>query len=145
MFPPLPVHQWVLAVPKRLRWYLERKPRALSAVVHIFLRVVERHLQQTTPGAARGARFGAVTFVHRFGASLNRHVHLHCCVIDGVFEGGPDGQVQFRPAQALTPKALAAVAAQVRRRVLRWFARSGTRGRTCAAMAAGASNQSKKR
>jgi len=42
-----------------------------------------------------------------------------------VFEGGPDGQIQFRPAQDLTPEALAAVAAQVRRRVLRWFARSG--------------------
>jgi hypothetical protein len=42
-----------------------------------------------------------------------------------VFEGGPDGQIQFRPAQDLTPEALAAVAAQVRRRVLRGFARSG--------------------
>jgi hypothetical protein len=42
-------------------------------------------------------------------------------------EGGPrpDAQFQFRPAQDLTPEALAAVAAQVRRRVLRWFARSG--------------------
>jgi hypothetical protein len=42
-----------------------------------------------------------------------------------VFAGSPDGQVQFRPAAALTPEALAAIAAQVRRRVLRWFARSG--------------------
>lgn len=125
VFPPLPVRQWVLAVPKRLRWYLEREPEALSAVLHIFLRVIERHLQHTSPGAAPGARFGAVSFVHRFGAALNRHVHFHCCVIDGVFEGGADGQVQFRPAQALTPEALAAIAAQVRQRVLRWFARSG--------------------
>jgi hypothetical protein len=112
-------------VPKRLRWYLEREPEALSAVLQIFLRVIERHLQQTRPGAALDARFGAVSFVHRFGAALNRRVHSHCCVIDGVLEGGPDGQVQFRPAQDLTPEALAAVAAQVRRRVLRWFARSG--------------------
>ena len=125
VFPPLPVRQWVLAVPKRLRWYLEREPEALSAVLQFFLRVIERHLQHTSPGAAPGARFGAVSFVHRFWAALNRHVHLHCCVIDGVFEGGADGQVQFRPAQALTPEALAAIAAQVRQRVLRWFARSG--------------------
>jgi hypothetical protein len=66
-----------------------------------------------------------VSFVHPFGASLNRHVHLHCCVIDGVFEGGPDGQGQSRPAQPLTPEALTAIAAHVLRRVLRWFARSG--------------------
>ena len=46
-------------------------------------------------------------------------------MLDGVFAGGPAGQVQFRPAQALTPEVLAAIAAQVRQRVLRWFARSG--------------------
>jgi hypothetical protein len=89
VFPPLPVRQWVLAVPKRLRWYLEREPRALSAVLHIFLRVVEHHLRQTSPGAAPSARFGAVSFVHRFGASLNRHVHFHCCVIEGCLRAAP--------------------------------------------------------
>lgn len=56
---------------------------------------------------------------------LNRHVHFHCCVLDGVFDGSPAGQVQFRPAHALAPEALAAIATQVRQRVLRWFARSG--------------------
>lgn len=79
-------------------------------MLHVFLRVVERHLQQTHSGAASGARFGVVSFVHRFGGSLNRHVHFRCCVVDGVFEGGPDGQLQFRPAQPLIPEALAAAA-----------------------------------
>ncbi|WP_206171585.1 hypothetical protein [Thiorhodococcus mannitoliphagus] len=32
--------QWVLLVPKHLRWYLEREPRAISAVLHILLRVI---------------------------------------------------------------------------------------------------------
>ncbi|WP_162268010.1 transposase [Thiohalocapsa sp. ML1] len=27
-----------------------------------------------------------MSFIHRFGASLNRHVHDHCCVIDGGFD-----------------------------------------------------------
>jgi hypothetical protein len=71
-----------------------------------------------------------VSFIHRFGASLNRHVHFHCCVIDGVFEPVKDTHnvpqsVRFRPAAELTPEALAAIAEQVRVRVLRWFARSG--------------------
>jgi hypothetical protein len=56
----------------------------------------------------------AVSFVHRFCGALNCHVHFHCCVLKGVFEGGSDGQVQFRPDQALTPEALAAIGAQVR-------------------------------
>jgi hypothetical protein len=46
-------------------------------------------------------------------------------VIDGVFAGGEDGRVHFAEAAALTPEDLAAVHQQVRRRVLRWFARAG--------------------
>jgi hypothetical protein len=70
-----------------------------------------------------------VSFIHRFGASLNRHVHYHCWVIDGVFElleeaGDIPQSVRFRPAAALTPQALAAIAEQVRVRVLRWFCAS---------------------
>jgi hypothetical protein len=92
--------------------------------------------------------------VQHFGASLNRHVHYdenhpgfrasraqsgaqirsrrigHCCVIDGVFEpveeaGDNPQAVRFHPATDLTPEAIAAIAEQVRVRVLRWFARSG--------------------
>jgi hypothetical protein len=44
-------------------------------------------------------------------------VHFHCCVIEGVFVAGADGQVQFAEAAALRPEGLAAV--------LRWFARAG--------------------
>ncbi|MGB5736582.1 MAG: transposase [Thiohalocapsa sp.] len=92
--------------------------------------------------------------IHRFGASLNRHVHYdenrpgsrasravagaqirsrrigHCGIIDGVFEpvgeadDGPQA-VRFRAAAELTPQAVTAITDQVRIRVLRWFARSG--------------------
>jgi len=125
VFPPLPVRQWVLSVPKGLRWYLERQPRAVTAVLHIFLRVVEAHLRKSCPGASARARFGAVSFVHRFGASLNRHLHYHCCILDGVFEPLPAGGVQFRQASALTREAADVIEAQVRRRVLHWFSRHG--------------------
>jgi hypothetical protein len=76
-------------VPKRLRWYLARESRAISAVRHILLRVIEVHLCWAS-GASSHARFGAVSFIHRFGASLNRHVHYHCCVIEAVFEPAED-------------------------------------------------------
>jgi hypothetical protein len=67
------------------RSYLEREPRAISAVLHILLRVIEVHLSQAS-GANSHARLGAASFIHRFGSSLNRHGHYHCGVIDGVFE-----------------------------------------------------------
>jgi hypothetical protein len=72
-----------------------------------------------------------VSFIHRFfRASLNRHVHYHCCVIDGLFEPAEDAAdvpepIRFRPAAALTSEAVVAIAEQVRVRVLRWFDRSG--------------------
>ncbi len=66
-------------------------------------------------------------------SALNRHVHYHCCVIDGVFEPVEKADdvpqaVRFRAAADLTPEAVATIAEQVRVRVLRWFARSGLDG-----------------
>jgi len=61
VFPRLPVRQWVLSVPKPLRYFLECEPRALGAVLHIFLRAVETHLRQSSPGASAQARLGAVS------------------------------------------------------------------------------------
>jgi len=108
VFPPVPVRQWVLSMPKRLRWYLEREPKAVSAVLHIVLRVIEGYLCQASGATSAPARLGAVSFIHRFGASLNRHIHYHCCIIDGVFERvdnavGVCEAVHFRPAPALAP------------------------------------------
>jgi len=35
-------------VPKCLRWHLEREPKAISAALHMFLRVIEAHLRPST-------------------------------------------------------------------------------------------------
>jgi len=53
VFPRLPVRQWVLSVPKRLRYYLQRDKGALNAALCIFLRVVQQSLQSHCPGAAQ--------------------------------------------------------------------------------------------
>ena len=59
-------------------------------VLRIFLRVIAQTLQASSPGAARtdkaALHIGAVAFIHRFGSSLNEHVHFHVCAVDGVFE-----------------------------------------------------------
>jgi hypothetical protein len=85
VIPPLPVRQWVLSLPKRLRWYLERGPQAASDLPEILLRAIAAHLRQSS-GANSPARLGAASFIHRFGSYLDRHVRYHGCVIDGVFE-----------------------------------------------------------
>ncbi len=40
VFPRLPLRQWVLAVPKRLRYFLQRDPALHGAALRLFLRAV---------------------------------------------------------------------------------------------------------
>ncbi len=125
VLPPLPLRQWVLAVPKRLRYFLQRDPELQGAALRLFLRAVESCLRAHSPGSGPAARLGAVAFIHRFGSSLNAHLHFHCVVIDGVFEPAPADGVVFRAATGLDANTIATVQAGVRRRLLRGFVRRG--------------------
>jgi len=125
VIPRLPVRQWVLSVPKRLRYHLERDPAVLNAALRIFLTAIERVLRQHSPGASAASRLGAVIFIHRFGALLNTHLHFHCIVIDGVFDAVANGGVAFHPAAGLDASAIGEVQATVRRRLLRAAKRRG--------------------
>ena len=119
VFPRVPVRQWVLAFPKRLRYFLHHDPDLVNRVLAIFLDIVQSVLKTCSSGAPANARLGAVTFVHRFGSALNANLHFHCCIIDGVFSVENE-QVQFDEA-GLTDEAVVKVQAQVRERVLRLF------------------------
>jgi len=125
VLPDLPVRQWVLAVPKRLRYFLERDADLQGTALHLFLRAVEQCLRAHSPGSGPVARLGAVAFIHRFGSSLNAHLHFHCVVIDGVFDSATTGGVIFRAATELDANAIADVQACVRRWLLRVFVRRG--------------------
>ena len=116
VFPQVPVRQWVLSWPKRLRYFHHHDASLVNPVLRIFLPEFER-----APVLQSGARFGAVIFVHRFGTALNVHLHVHCCVIDGLFSAADEG-IRFHPA-FLTDAAMAQVQQQTRRRVLSLFQR----------------------
>jgi len=139
VFPRLPVRQWVLSVPKRLRYYMQCDGAVLNMVLRIFLRVIAQSLQDHCPGAVSADKaalhLGAIAFIHRFGSSLNGHVHFHVCAVDGVFEevaveaeadaqSSPPGIV-FHPASAIDETAVAQVQADLRRRILRAFVGRG--------------------
>jgi hypothetical protein len=65
VIPAVPVRQWVLSLPKRLRWHLDRDPALTTAVLRLFLRAVERTLLAHSETAPTRARMGAVSFIHR--------------------------------------------------------------------------------
>jgi hypothetical protein len=112
-------------VPKRLRYFLQRDTDLQGAALRLFLRAVESCLRAHSPGSSPAARLGAVAFIHRFGSTLNAHLHFHCVVIDGVFEPAPADGVVFRAATGLDANTIATVQAGVRRRLLRVFVRRG--------------------
>jgi len=85
VFPQVPVRQWVVTFPRRLRHFLHRDPALLGQVRRSVLRAIESGLRRRCPRAPRDSRFGAGSFVQRFGSALNAHTHLHCCLSDGVF------------------------------------------------------------
>jgi hypothetical protein len=62
VLPPLPVCQWVLAVPKRLRYFLHRDADLQGAALRLFLRAVEQHLREHSPDSGPAARLGTVAF-----------------------------------------------------------------------------------
>ncbi len=101
VIPHVPVRQFVLSVPKRLRPFLHHRPRTASAVLHILLRALPATLREACPTAPASASMGAVSFLHRFGSSLNPHFHYHVCVVDGLFEK-IEGETDQGPAHPET-------------------------------------------
>ena len=63
VFPRLPLREWVLPVPKRLRYYVQR----------IYFRVIAQSLQVHSSGAASSDKatlhIGAIAFIYRFGSA----------------------------------------------------------------------------
>jgi len=123
VLPRVPYRQWVLSVPKRIRWHMREKPEVTSGLLQVFLRAVETTVRQRSPDAPSGARFGAIAFTHRFGSFLNSHVHYHVLVTDGVFSKDANGEAIFHPALELDANDFLSVQTKMRARGLRWMHR----------------------
>ena len=143
VLPAVPVRQWVLSLPYALRQLPAFDPAALGAFVQAFAKAIERrHVTWATSVGLADARFGAVTFVQRFGSSLNLNVHFHVVVLDGVFTQDEQGAVLFHPAPVPARAELERVALGAKERTLAWLTRRGEEGRAgskaldaCAALA----------
>jgi hypothetical protein len=103
VLPDVPVRQWVLTLPLRLRYRMAWDHDLCRAVVGVFLRAVFATLRRRAAwdGIAHG-RSGAVTILQRFGGALNLNVHVHALVLDGCYAKAPAGQLAFHPAGDVT-------------------------------------------
>jgi len=88
VLPEVPVRQWVLSLPVALRYRLAYDAALTRAVLGVFVRTVCASLRRRARRhwkVDRG-KCGAVSCVQRFGDALNRNVHFHSLVLDGVYE-----------------------------------------------------------
>ena len=99
----------------------------LNRVAGIAMSEVQRATAGASTSTAQAARSGGVLFVHRFGATLNAHVHLYLCMLAGVVVPGRQG-LAFRGAQ-VDEACVERVQALVRQRVPGLFERRGLLGR----------------
>jgi len=126
VFPKAPVRQWVLSLPKRIRYFLYHNPKITSKVLRIFLDEIRKQLiQHYQTNSDNPIKIGGISFIHRFGSSLNAHPHFHCIIIEGVFVKNSDSQIKFHKISTLTEKDIQSVQERVRLRVLKSFKRSG--------------------
>jgi len=122
----LPVRQWVLTLPYRLRYALAWDHRLCRAALAVFLRAVlgfERRRARRR-GIKDGVG-GAVTAIQRVGSALNTNIHFHTLAAQGVFFESADGARHFAPAPAPTDRDVTRLLASVRRRIVRLVARHG--------------------
>jgi len=68
---------------------------------------------------------GAVTLIQRFGSAANLNIHLHCLVLDGVYQCDADGAPVFVEASAPTDDALKAVLHKIITRMMKLPTRRG--------------------
>ena len=123
VFPAVPVCQWVLSLPLRVRFLAARDPALASRLLDLFTRAVfawQRRSARRT--GVVDPRTGGVTAIQRFGGALNLNVHFHTLVPDGVFALGEEGPARFVALPPPGDEDVAAVLERIVRRVAKALA-----------------------
>ena len=126
ILPHVPVRQWVLSLPHRVRYLIAWDHGLCRAVLAVYVRVLlSFQRRRALRLGLRGGHSGCVTVIQRFGGGLNLNVHFHTLVFDGVFTDGEDGALRFRPLPPPTDEEVGAVLATIYMRAGRLLRRRG--------------------
>jgi hypothetical protein len=117
----IPVRQWVISFPKRIRHYLQA-----DAILQKVLCIVANEIRKRLiicGSEVSNPEFGAISFIQRFGNTLNFHPHFHFIVADGVFE--KNGEAFTFYEASLTPDDIKDTQEAIEKSVLKLFNRRG--------------------
>ena len=122
----MPVRQWVLTLPYRLRYRLAWDHGLTRALLGVYARVLQDfYIRGARRRGIDRSRTGMLTVIQRFGSGVNLNVHFHTLVLDGVFADRTPGRLEFHAATPPSDTAVAQVLATIRHRVRRLLARRG--------------------
>lgn len=125
VLPHKPYRQWVISFPYQIRLLLAQRPKVMSEVLGIINRAVETQLIKKAGLTKKsGARSGAVTFVQRFGGSINLNIHFHQIYLDGVYTF-EDGKAQFHTVDPPSSKEMEKLVRQIANRVIKLLLKRG--------------------
>lgn len=121
VLPDVPVRQWVLSLPHRVRLLCAYDPVACAIVRRVFVRAVSGfYLRRARQSELPRASAGAVVFAQRFDSGLRLNLHFHGLWLDGAFAcplGG--GRARFDPHGEVTDHDVERAVRAIRSRVLR--------------------------
>jgi Putative transposase/Transposase zinc-binding domain len=130
VIPWVATRQWVVSVPIPLRYWMAPS-RDLTAKVHTIIRrtIGQYYINQAVKQGATRTRVqpGSVTFLQRFGGSINLHLHFHIIFLEGVYEDRRSQGLKprFRPQEAPRDGEIAGVLQKISQRVIRHLRQRG--------------------
>ena len=127
VFPTVPIRQWVLSLPFALRYRLAYDKSLVRDVLQVFARAVFGSLRRRVreQDETRESQCGAVTFVQRFGGSLNSNLHFHMLALDGVYAMDEAGHPRFHPLPPPDDAEIVQVAGRIAERTVVLLERRG--------------------
>jgi hypothetical protein len=121
VIPCIPIRQWVISFPQRIRHYL-LEYGILQDVLNLVVDEIRKTIIACSPDAPN-AQIGAVSFIQKFGSTLNVHPHFHLVVSDGAFYQENGG---LRLSEAfLSQDDILATQRGIQERVLHFFEKRG--------------------
>lgn len=137
LLPHVPIRQYVLSFPFPVRFLLAAKPAVLSGVLTIVNRaisaLVKNNARTANPNLIEAElHTGAVSFIQRWGSSLNLNCHFHILIPEGVWTLGKEKETEpkasFHPIDAPTNEEISKLCGQIAIRVMRYLKRKGFLG-----------------
>src|SRR5438093_8336309 len=130
VIPWVPTRQWVVSVPIPLRYWMSSS-RDLTAQIHTIIRttIAQYYINQAVKRGVERQRVqpGSVSFIQRFGGSMNLNVHFHVVFLEGVYLDRTEAGLKPRFVKGEPPSDadIAKVLQQISRRVIRTLRRLG--------------------